>query len=441
MKLSGWGRYPVLDCNTATCRDAAALNRWLDRGASMIARGNGRAYGDAALNPELTLSLRGLDRLHEFDPSTGRVTCEAGVLLDDLLSVFVPRGWFPPVVPGTKFVTVGGMVATDVHGKNHHHEGGFGRYVERLELVLADGTHVSCGPDRRPDLFQATLGGMGLTGVITAVTFRMKVIETAFLHAETLAAPALETAMALFEASQAWPYTVAWVDCLASGPRRGRALLYRGRHLAFLDLPAEQRENPLPVHRIAGLTVPTDVPAALLNGTTVRLFNRLYYAKGSVASGASRLHYDSFFFPLDNLFAWNRLYGRRGFTQYQCVLPKAASKLGLEALLDRIAAAGQGSFLGVLKLLGAGNGWLSFPMEGYTLALDFPIRPGTLTLLNELDAIVADHGGRVYLAKDARTTRRRLEQGYDQLASFEQVRHSVDPNGTFASALSRRLQL
>jgi FAD/FMN-containing dehydrogenase len=443
MMLSGWGRYPVLDCRVETCRDPAeARSRVTDHG-STIARGMGRAYGDAALNPTRTLSMLGSDRFRAFDPASGLLTCEAGTRLSEILSVFVPRGWFPPVVPGTKFVSVGGMIAADVHGKNHHRDGAFGNHVTSLDLALADGSVVTCSRSANPELFAATIGGMGLTGVILRATVRMVPVETAYLASETRAAGDLDTAMGLLAESDAWPYTVAWIDCLATGRAKGRSLIYRGRHAARDELPMGRRESPLPTHRDGGLTVPVDMPGVALNGLTVRAFNAAYYAKGRAGAGgdAQLVHYDPFFFPLDGIHAWNRLYGRRGFVQYQCVLPDAASRDGLAALLDRIAAAGQGSFLAVLKRLGAGTDFLSFPMAGYTLALDFPVRAGTFALLDALDAIVAEHGGRVYLAKDARTAPGRFAEGYPDLQRFRTLRGQVHAPGRFESLLSRRLEI
>lgn len=443
MILSGWGRYPSLACRVATCREPSGAGPAIAGTSSLIARGMGRAYGDAALNPTRTLSMLGANRLRAFDPATGVLTCEAGAQLGDILSVFVPRGWFPPVVPGTKFVSVGGMIAADVHGKNHHLDGSFGQHVAELDLATADGGIVRCSPDENPELFAATIGGMGLTGVITRASFRMMPVETAYLLSETRAARDLETAMELLAESGTWPYTVAWIDCLARGAARGRSLIYRGRHARRDELPMGRRGTPLPTHRAGGITVPVDMPGVALNGVTVRTFNAAYYAKGRAGAGggADLAHYDPFFFPLDGLRAWNRLYGARGFVQYQCVLPDAASHGGLAAMLDRISAAGQGSFLAVLKRLGRGTDYLSFPMAGYTLALDFPVRSGTFALMDELDAIVAEHGGRVYLAKDARTSPGRFAGGYPELARFRDVRRRTGAAGRFESLLSRRLEI
>ena len=443
MKLSGWGRYPVLDCRMERLRDYN-LHGMLDRRHTLIARGNGRSYGDAALNPDLTLSMLGMDRMQAFDAETGRLTCEAGVLLADVLDTFVPRGWFPPVVPGTKFVTIGGMIAADVHGKNHHRDGSFGAHVESLTLVTADGKVRECSRSEHADLFRATVGGMGLTGVILSATFRLKPIETAFVMAETVPTRDLDETMALFEASRDWPYSVAWIDCLARGARLGRSLVSRGTFMACGSLPPRLVREPLCPAPVGRLTVPFDAPSVLLNRASIGLYNALYYRRGQVRGGAARpIHFDPFFFPLDGIEAWNRLYGRRGFVQYQCVLPRAKSSAGIVALLERVAATGQGSFLAVLKLLGpAGEGMMSFPMEGYTLALDFPVRSGTAALLDGLDEITHRHGGRVYLAKDARCAPERMREGYPRLGAFEATRaEAAGSPPRFASELSRRLAL
>ena len=438
MKLSGWGRYPALDCRTAPLRRASALRGLIAADGTLIARGNGRSYGDAALNPGMTLSMLGMDRMQAFDPATGLLTCEAGVLLADILEVFVPLGWFPPVVPGTKFVTVGGMIAADVHGKNHHRDGSFGAHVESLVLATADGEARECSRARNAPLFRATLGGMGLTGVILSARFRLKPIETAFVMSETLAARDLDETMASLEESGGWPFNVAWIDCRAHGRKLGRALVTRGEFMKRGALP--QRLAPLRPGAGARLAVPFDPPSLLFNRVSIAVFNELYYRHGALRAGARPVHYDPFFFPLDGIEAWNRLYGRSGFVQYQCALPRNESEARLAALLERAAAAGRGSFLAVLKLLGpAGEGPMSFPLEGYTLALDFPMREGVLGLLDSFDEIVHEGGGRVYLAKDARCTAERMRQGYPRLDDFRAARAGASLK--FASALSTRLSL
>lgn len=436
MKLAGWGNYPRLDVAVRRFRGDAALGALVAASASLIARGNGRAYGDAALNPKATVSTLRHDRLLSFDAATGRLTCEAGALLSDLIAIFLPRGWFVPVTPGTRLVTVGGMIAADVHGKNHHLHGSFGRHVESLRLMTGDGRVLDCSRTDHAELFRATIGGMGLTGVITDATFRLMPVETAHIRQETVAGRNLDAVMAAFEESAGWTYTVAWIDCLARG---GRALLYRGEHARRDELPAQYRAQPLTAPPRRRLRVPVTPPEMMLNRFSVAAFNELYYRKGAGA-GTALIDAETFFYPLDAILDWNRIYGRSGFVQYQCVLPKAASRAGLGLLLDRIAAAWAGSFLAVLKLFGPGDadgGLLSFPMEGYTLALDFPASARNFALLIELDAIVADHGGRLYLAKDARMGVSLLRRGYGAaLDRFLAVRGG---DSRFHSLLSQRL--
>ncbi len=441
MNLAGWGRYPVMSGRLLKPRDcghAAAMVAATEYD-SLIARGNGRAYGDAAINRRATVSMVACDRLLSFSPGTGSLVCEAGALLSDIVALFAPRGWFPPVTPGTKFVTIGGMVAADVHGKNHHKAGSFGNHVESLDLAVANGRTLRCSPTENADLFAATIGGMGLTGVILRVAFRMMPIETAFIRQETLKAPDLDTVMDLFEQSSDWTYSVAWIDCLARGASLGRSLLYRGEHAAVADLPDRSRVAPLAPPVKTKLRVPLDFPSFALNRYSVGLFNELYYRRGR--PGTVLTDYDTFFYPLDAILEWNRIYGRAGFTQYQCVLPKAASAAGLRLLLDRIARSGGASFLAVLKLFGAQSGMMSFPMEGYTLALDFPASVATFNLLNELDAIVADHGGRLYLAKDARSGAGMVRHGYPALPRFQAIRSEANLYGRFSSLQSQRLAL
>jgi decaprenylphospho-beta-D-ribofuranose 2-oxidase len=436
-RLSGWGRFPRLDCRVIAPFDGEAARAAIAAEPSLIAFGNGRAYGDAALNPAATLAMHGTAGVEAFDPATGQLIARAGTLLADLIADFVPRGWFSPVTPGTRFVTLGGMIAADVHGKNHHLAGTFGAHLDWLDLALADGRVLRCSSGAHADLFAATCGGMGLTGVILRAAFRMIPIETRLIRRETLRAPGLDAVMELFEASRDWTYSVAWIDCLSGGAARGRALLSRGEHARAAEVAA-----PPPPPRPRAWRVPVDFPGFALNRWSVRAFNALYYRAGR--PGTAFVDLEPFFYPLDALHEWNRIYGRSGLFQYQCVLPLAASRAGLEALLRRIAASGAGSFLTVLKRFGntpaACPGLLSFPMEGYTLALDFRATAPNLRLAQELDAIVADHGGRLYLAKDARMPPGML-RFYPGLERFRAVRAAVDPAEKFASAQSRRLGL
>jgi FAD/FMN-containing dehydrogenase len=436
MTLNGWGRFPRIQATPVRMRDAADAARAFATHPSLIARGNGRSYGDAALNYDCTLSTLDCDHLLAFDPATGEIACEAGLKLSDLLAFAVPRGFFPPVTPGTRFVTIGGMVAADVHGKNHHSAGSFCRHVIDLTLLLPDGSRLRCSRTENTAIFDATCGGMGLTGVILDVRFRLLPIETARMRQETLRAADLDAMLALCAASSAWTYSVAWIDCLARGGSLGRGLIYRGEHATRGEC-ADAALAP-PEHRARRM--PIDLPGWSLNRLSVSAFNALYYRRGK--PGTSFPDYETFFYPLDALLDWNRIYGGAGFTQYQCVLPLAASPAGMRTILHTIAAAGRGSFLAVLKLFGPGDpGYLSFPMEGYTLALDFPADTGTFNLLLRLDAILAEYGGRLYLAKDARGSAQLLRQGYPQLPAFQSVRAAIDPQRRLQSLLSARLDL
>ncbi|NML74924.1 FAD-binding oxidoreductase [Rhizobium sp. S-51] len=440
-RLSGWGRYPSVDCRVERPRTEAALKAVVASGSVMIARGNGRAYGDSALNRDATLGMSGFDHMLDFDPQTGVLTVEAGVLLGDIVEAFLPRGWFPPVTPGTKFVTVGGMIAADVHGKNHHRDGSFGGFVAWFDLLCADGEVRRCSVDDNADLFRFTIGGMGLTGVILRVAFRLVPVETAWIRQKMLPAAGLDQAIAQFEEASEWTYSVAWIDCLATGANLGRSLVMLGEHARLADLDFRRRAAPFATPSKRRLTVPFDAPGFTLNRYAVRAFNALYYRKGKASSGMSLVDWDSYFYPLDAINGWNRIYGRRGFAQFQCVIPLASTRAGMAELLRTISAAGQGSFLAVLKRLGPQTSAFSFPMEGYTLALDFPVGTASLALLERLDAITLDHGGRFYLAKDARMSASTFERADGRVADMRAFRRAAGADNHFASLQSMRLGL
>ena len=437
-QVAGWGRYPTVD---------AALRRPASAGAAgeaftgtAIARGNGRSYGDAGLHPREMLDTRGLDRLVDVDPDTGLVVCEAGLLLADLIDLLLPRGWWVPVTPGTKLVTIGGMVASDVHGKNHHGAGTFGDHVAWLDLALGDGRVLRCSRDEHAELFAATCGGMGLTGIILRVAFTMMRVETAVIRQRRVRAPTLAHAITAFEATLDWTYSVAWIDCLATGAALGRSAILLGEHARRDELPAAARATPFARPKRRAKRVPVDMPGIVLGRTSVSLFNKLYYA--AQRPGDALVALDPYFYPLDALADWNRIYGRRGFVQYQCVLPLAASEAGYTRILAEIAAVGEASFLAVLKRFGRQSfGMLSFPTEGYTLALDFPATPRNLALLDRLDAITLDHGGRLYLAKDARASAATIAASYPRLDEFRAVRRRYGVDARFSSLLSERLAL
>lgn len=434
MPITNWGNYPSLSEGKLYPLFPGAP---LPERPPYIARGMGRCYGDASLGPCM-LDMRARRRLLDFEPETGLLCCEAGVTFEDLLIHFVPRGWFPPVTPGTKFVSLGGALAANVHGKNHHREGAISHYVEAFDLWLADGGELHCSRTCHPGIFWATLGGMGLTGTIVRVWLRLKPIESSWIRGKVIKTANLaETldSLALFDTAT---YTVAWLDVLASGRHMGRSVLQIGEHASRQEVPSGKQEVAPPKAR---LSIPFFFPSFALNRLSIRTFNVLYYHKHLRTQREQLLPYDGFFYPLDAILNWNRIYGRRGFVQYQFVLPRAASAAGLQAMLARIRASGQGSFLTVLKLLGAGEGLMAFPMEGFTLAMDFPITSGLFPLLDELDHMVVDHGGRVYLAKDARLSPELLPRMYPQLPEFQRILKEVDPQGRLQSLLARRLAI
>jgi FAD/FMN-containing dehydrogenase len=443
MELTGWGRYPRHKSDILVPANPAALPAATAGQSGFIARGNGRAYGDAAIGERLTVSTNRFDRLHAFNAATGRLTAEAGVLLSDILSVFVPRGFFPPVVPGTKFVTLGGMIASDVHGKNHHRDGGFGDHVEALTLALPSGETVLCSREENTELLRATIGGMGLTGTIVDATFRMRPIETGWMRQKTFVASDLDQAVeALRDTSEA-TYTVAWIDCLARGASLGRSLIFAAEHATVSDLEAlRPGAERFPASKLGRIGMPFDLPSFTLNRLSVSAFNELYFRLGSLKSGYPFLvPWDPYFFPLDGIGNWNRIYGRRGFLQYQCVVPAAQARPVLGEILERVSAHGSASFLAVLKQLGDGHGTLSFPLEGLTLTLDLPVSDRVFELLDSLDALVVAAGGRLYLAKDARQSPGTFEAGYAGLGRFRDIRHAVGAAGRISSRLSARLEI
>ena len=347
MKLTGWGRYPVIESEVKTPITPTAL-RNLFAGASSvpaIPRGAGRSYGDSALAPN-TISSRLLNHITHFDEHTGSIRCGAGVTLAELLDLFVPRGWFLHSTPGTKLISVGGAIASDVHGKSHHREGCFSNHVSELTLMLGNGETVTCSRDTHPELFHATCGGMGLTGVILDASFRLRPIKSAHILETTYKAANLDEALTLIEANEGTTYSVAWIDCLSTGGRLGRSLLMIGD---FVD------DGRLDLKRGKPLSVPFDMPGCLLNKYTVTAFNALYYHRVRKRQSERIVHFEPFFYPLDSIHDWNRIYGKGGFTQYQFVIPREAGRVGMAAILNRIAESKRGSFLAVLKAFGKGN--------------------------------------------------------------------------------------
>lgn len=439
MLTTGWGRYLKIDATSRTFDGDDQLRRLIETlpPGSMIARGLGRSYGDSSLAENL-LSSKRLNRFISFDDGTGDLVCESGVSLSEILDVFVPRGWFVPVTPGTRFVTVGGAIASDVHGKNHHREGSFSNHLLWIEVLIADGTLVRCSQSENRELFLATCAGYGLTGVIVRAALRLRKIETAYIRERTIKTKNLDEVLVAFDEHAGWTYSVAWIDCLSGGKDLGRSVLMLGEHALADELHGV--DSPLRPGLNRELSVPVEFPGFVLNSFTVRAFNAVYY--GKAVSREHLVRYEPYFYPLDGVHNWSRIYGKRGFIQYQFVVPKESGKEALRKILHRTASHGLGSFLAVLKLFGKQDApYLSFAREGYTLALDFPVNTGLFGELNELDSIIRDYGGRLYPTKDARMSPEMMRAGYTRINEFEEVREKVDPSRRFASLQSRRLEL
>jgi FAD/FMN-containing dehydrogenase len=401
-----------------------------------LSRGLGRSYGDASLPADSrspVASSLSANRVLAFDPATGVARLEAGVTLRELNRRFLPQGWSTPVSPGTQYVTLGGMAAADVHGKNHHVRGSFGEHVRCLRVRVADGSIIECSDRAEPELFRATLGGMGLAGHILEVEFQMEAVPSPWILTESERFSCLDDVLrALLDDSAAWPFTVAWVDCLQRGAGLGRGIVMRGRWANPDEAPAAG------LRPRRGLAVPLLLPGWVLGTATVGAFNRFYFRKHGRGVRRGVVHPEKFFYPLDALRHWNRLYGRRGFTQYQCVLPEAR---GCRRLVELLSAREGACFLGVAKDFGdAGKGMISFPMRGISLALDIPLQGGeTQALVDALNGLVAGEGGRIYLAKDALTRPEHFRDLEPRLGAFNDVRRRWDDRGRLRSALSCRL--
>lgn len=437
--LKNWGNYLKVSGNVRSFETTDKLIDIFTKAKPWISRGMGRCYGDSSLGENVISTLK-YNRIQSFDMEKGIIECQSGITLDELLHVIVPNGWFLPVSPGTKYVSVGGAVASDIHGKNHHKEGSFCRHTLELQVLCSDGKIYSCSRDQHDDLFRATCGGMGLSGIILSVKFRLKKISTSYIKQKQIKAANLDELIDLFEEHKDYTYSMAWVDCQTRGSKLGRGILMLGEHVAYDELPKQEAKNPLKTHAEAKLNIPFNFPKFVLNEFSIRMFNILYYHKNFKRVQNNIVHYDSFFYPLDHIRNWNRMYGKRGFLQYQFVLPLDQISV-LKIIMERISEKKYGSFLTVLKVFGPQDGLISFPLEGYTLALDFPVKEGIMELLDELDQLVLESGGRIYLAKDARMKKDFFRQSYPGLDEFSAIVHKYNPESKFKSAQSERLSI
>jgi decaprenylphospho-beta-D-ribofuranose 2-oxidase len=442
--FTGWGRTSPSAAGVtrpgAVAAVAEALRTAGPRG--VLPRGLGRSYGDVAQNAGGTiLDMTAMGGVVNLDLADGILTVMAGESLDRILRATVPQGWFLPVTPGTRYVTVGGAIANDIHGKNHHHAGSIGNHLVSFELVLPTGAVVTVGPQDDPDLFEATLGGMGLTGVITRATLRMLPIATSRVRQDTDRCADLDQLMALMDAEDdGYRYSVAWIDCLARGASLGRGILTRGDHAEIEDLPHAHRLDPLKYAPSARVGVPAFMPG-VMTPMASRAFNELWFRRAPARERGRPVPIAPFFHPLDAVRNWNRLYGRRGFVQYQFVVPFGEDAV-IRRVVETLANAGCPSFLAVLKRFGPSRGMLSFPIPGWTLALDIPVGVRDLAaMLDGLDRRVVDAGGRVYLAKDSRLDPASLRAMYPELSRWQEVRERVDPQRRLRSDLERRLDL
>ena len=430
-KIYGWGRYPQQDAYLHKPTSCESLKFITKQQKSVIARGMGRSYGDSA-NALNVLQTTYINHFIEFDKTTGKLTAEAGITLREILEVIVPSGWFLPVTPGTSYVTLGGAIASDVHGKNHHIAGTFGQHVKSLTMLLGTGQLVTTSPQHHADLFHATCGGMGLTGIIISATIQLLPIRSSLISQKTIKANCIEAACEVFEINNDAAYSVAWIDCLSKGKSLGRSVIMLGEH-------AEQGGLNIDIQQ--QVSIPFSTPSALLNSLTVKGFNAAYWHK-SRQNLSQTVTLMPYFYPLDAIGEWNRLYGKKGFVQFQCVVPKLDGVANMRKLLTEISNSGEGSFLAVLKQFGTGNeNFLSFPIEGYTLALDFKASEAAIKTVKKLEAMVLEVGGRLYLTKDAVMQENTFKATYPNWEKFEAIREQYGAIGKFSSNQSKRLGL
>ncbi|MEP7277409.1 MAG: FAD-binding oxidoreductase, partial [Bacteroidota bacterium] len=439
-QLAGWGNYPVAESYAVVPRNESDCIAALGAG-ELVARGLGRSYADQAINDNKYVAV--CTRLNYFiawEENQGILECQAGVSLEEIISTFGPKGWLPMICPGTKFVTIGGAIANDIHGKAHHIDGSFVNCVISFTILVADGRVLTASRTENEDLFWANFGGLGLLGVILTATIKLRKIETTYFKQRSVVIRDLDHMLeALNQYDHKYNYSVAWIDALAKGRRLGSGVLTLGNAATLAELPLDLRKDPLKLHSGCKITLPFFLPSFALNGLTVRLLNRVIAFVQN--SSKEFVHYEKFFFPLDAINNWNKGYGKRGFVQYQFVIPEENGRKHLQEILEMIAASGCTPFLNVFKRMGDGQGILSFPFKGYTLAIDFPVTKKLLAFSPVLDAKVLAAGGRLYLGKDALLHESMFKEMYPQYKQWLSIKKKYDPNGKFSSNISRRLGL
>jgi decaprenylphospho-beta-D-ribofuranose 2-oxidase len=426
--VSNWNNYPRIEATVLAPVNLEELSSFVQANKTVIARGNGRCYGDSSLSNTIISTLK-LNQVIDFNVSTGIINSQSGILLDDLLKLIVPKGYFLPVSPGTKLITLGGAFSSDIHGKNHHVEGSFSNYVLDFDLMLADGCIETFHP--HDEMFKMTAGGLGATGIITRIRFKLKKIETSYIQVKALKAKGLKDVIQMMKQTHQTTYSVAWIDCLAKGKSLGKSVLLLGEHITFNSLPEKLKSNPLKLHSNGQLKVPFYFPTWVLSTLNVRIFNWFYYRKSTFSSNSIQ-HYNNYFYPLDGIGDWNKIYGKNGFIEYQFVLPFETAVEGIEYVLSKISNSRLASFLCVIKLLGKNDceRFLNFPKEGITLGMDLKMSPSLFPLLDELDTYITAMGGRIYLTKDTRLKKEFFLKQYAEL---------IPPSSKFISHQMLRL--
>jgi len=422
-KISGWGRCPKYDVNEVFPDSEKDLLDILSKNPnSFIARGNGRSYGDSSINKELTISMTKMNKFLSWDSTNGILVAEAGALISDIIEFLMPQGWFPTVSPGTKYITLGGAIASDIHGKNHHLEGSFGRHVNWIEIVNDQNKIIRCSPNENVNIFNWTIGGMGLTGVITKCSIKLRKIETGWISQKVIANDNLENTLNSFYENNHYLYSVAWIDCLSDKKNFGRSILILGDHVKKNKLLKTQEIFPKIKKQL--ISFPFEMPSFFLNNFFVSIFNNIYYHLNK-RKQTSLISWDNYFYPLDSIKNWNKMYGRNGFFQFQCVIPLESSKEAYTKMLRLIQKESSGSFLAVLKKFGSGNEYFSFPEDGFTLALDFKNSDRNIKTASKLSKIVSEYNGSIYLAKDSLLQSIEFKKiyGKNKISEFQQFKN------------------